>query len=156
MADTAQNGGVMRRWANEDSWWVRYDNLRPAGGYEAAWLVLCEHGVGEQGSPGLLQSNLVKIRDKIYDRDPGIPIVMSPLNLFHTGNTCDLTNGNEIPLAGDVMTGNIVAVDPNVSRGPWIGTPDGLQPSELYSDDCHLNDAGIRRAAQQAVDFFDN
>lgn len=145
--NTAQGGQAMREWSQPSGGpWDLYESMRPASGYSAVWLNLCQ-----RAADGLDQSVVDTVIANIRARDPNAPIVISPLN-FYVEESCSRTNGNEIPNAGAALADATAANDPGVFRGPDLGP---LGPALLRSDHCHLNTAGITFVGQQMRRYFD-
>lgn len=147
LINTAQGGQAMTEWAvGAGGPWDRYERQRPTQGFSAVWLNLCQRA-GDGLSQGLVDTVIANIRR----RDPGAPIVISPLNFYETED-CPATNGNEVPNAGKGIADHTAAADPTIFRGPDLGP---LPPSHLSTDRCHLNDTGRRLVGQQMVAYFD-
>ena len=147
MINTAQGGQAMREWMVASGGpWDRYEAMRPAAGFSAVWLNLCQ-----RAADGLDQTIVDTIIANIRARDPDAPIIISPLN-FYEEESCAVTNGNEIPNAGATLADDTASTDPDVFRGPDLGP---FPTSMLRDDECHLNAAGITRAGEQLQTFFD-
>ena len=147
LVNTAKGGFAIADWAGSDQPWSSYDRARPEQGYSGVWVNLCER-IGT----GLSASNVQAVLDKIWARDPGVQVWMSPLN-FYVEETCDVTGGNEIPNAGASMANDFASSSPDVSRGPDLG-PVPLE--HLQADQCHLLPSGEQLVGSQLVDFFDS
>lgn len=153
----ALGGGTAPAWGDPthdrySRYWGRYDQQRPAHGYDAAWAQLClrfdEHlGRFDEAE----QSWVTHIVEQIRERDPGIPIWVSPINSFGTGLVCGLTGADGPQIADDTADWAAENLD-QVFRGPDLGP---LLAEHLRADSCHLNNAGRRRVGEQLVAFFD-
>ncbi len=151
-------GGSVGIWGNDgprryDRYWGMYDDRRPGAGYAAAWVQLCirttEHG-GSFSSD--IQRWIEHIVDEIHERDPGIPIWISPVNTFEEGHLCP-TIGEEGPaIAAEAADWAAETIDV-VDRGPDIGPVlvSQFDPGEA----CHPNFEGQAVLGAQLVEFFD-
>lgn len=144
--NTAQGAATISRWADGGRAWGRYDDLRPGSGYTGAWVNLCQNI--NQGP--LTQADVLSVLDLIWDRDPGIPVWLSPLN-YYTDDDCAQTGGNLIPDQGAVLADMISSQHSDVHRGPDLGP---LSDS-MTSDNCHPNAAGEALVGGQLEGFFD-
>jgi hypothetical protein len=147
LVNTAWAGHTVEYWAvNSDGWDEHYLPLRPEDGFDGAWFNLCE-----RVSAGLTLENAETVLAKIWEIDPGIPVWVSPLN-FYEDEECDVTNGNQIPNEGSIITDTLVANYELVERGPDLGP---LTGDHLRRDLCHPNRDGITFLSTQLQDFFD-
>ena len=143
---TAQSGVETRDWANLDEPWVLYDQERESSGYESVWLNICQ--TTQTGEP--TANEVLLVVDRIWDRDPNIPIFISGLNYFET-EECELTDGNYIPDVAAKLANMLVLTNDLFLRGPDLGPV----PADFISDGCHFNRAGEEFVGQQLADFFD-
>ncbi len=141
-------GGSLAKWAAfVPEFWAIYDESRPAGGYEAAWVQVCLRA-GEIDHD--LEAEVTAVVDEIVARDGDIPIVVSPLNLYVDGHVCDATGADGPATAAALADWSVENL--GTLRGPDTGP---LGPEELRRDGCHLNDAGIGLVGDQLVVHFD-
>lgn len=148
LVNTARAGHTVEYWAvNSDGWDEYYLPLRPEDGFDGAWLNLCE-----RVTAGLTLENAEAVLAKIWEIDPGIPVWVSPLN-FYESEDCEVTNGNQIPNEGSVITDTLVANYELVERGPDLGP---LTADQLRRDLCHPNRDGVTFLGTQLQVFFDD
>ena len=148
LINTAHAGHTVTYWAtSQNGWDEHYLPQRPADGYDAAWVNLCERAVNE-----LNVDNVEAVVAKIWEIDPDIPIWISPLN-YYEAETCIVTNGNQIPNDGAVIADQLVADNELLQRGPDLGP---LGESHLRRDACHPSSNGIAYLGSQLIAFFDN
>jgi hypothetical protein len=148
LVNTAWAGYTVEYWAiNSNGWDDHYLPLRPEDGFDGAWLNLCE-----RAATGLTLENAEAVLAKIWEIDPRIPVWVSPLN-FYEGEDCEVTNGNQIPTEGMLITDTLVATYELVKRGPDLGP---LTVDHLRRDLCHPNRDGITFLGSQLQGFFDN
>ncbi|REK34029.1 MAG: hypothetical protein DWQ20_07075 [Actinobacteria bacterium] len=150
-------GGSPPSWGDpsEDrypEYWGIYEDRRPATGYVETWVQLCLRSSEHQGSfDETEQAWITHIVDQIHQRDPGIPIWISPVN-FYEGIVCDAVGADGPAIAAEASDWAASAL-PGVFRGPDLGP---LTSAEVgVRDDCHPNQAGQRLLGGQLVDFFD-
>ena len=148
------DGITLRGWSQGNSpGWEIYDQLEPAGGYTAAWFMMCLFNTEHDGSmSGFHQDQVTAVVDNIRARSGNIPVYLSPLNSFEPGHVCSLTGLGGVEVAAAIADWGASNL-PNVLRGPDTGP---LSPSQLVSDGCHLNTAGVAFVGQQLVAFFDS
>lgn len=148
LAPTARWGTSMSQWASSRNqrFWETYDELRPADGYSAAWLNLCARVSKRDGTPLLTQSHIDAVLVKIWQRDPGIPVYINPLNSF-TDEQCPTSGGNTVPALGAVLADDTAAAYADVYRVDDLGPIDG--------EPCHLTAADQLLIGDQLVSIFD-
>ncbi|MGA9597733.1 MAG: hypothetical protein WBV06_16380 [Acidimicrobiia bacterium] len=151
-------GGSIAVWGNPgparyDRYWGLYDDRRPTDGYTATWFQLCIRTTEHKGSfNDEIKGWIQHVVDQIHERDPGIPIWISPVNSYTDGLVCP-TIGEEgaaiATEAADWAAGNVSGVE----RGPDLGPihADELDPGEQ----CHPNLTGQSALGEQLVAFFD-
>jgi len=151
-------GGSIAVWGNPgvgryNRYWGIYDQRRPADGYTGSWLQLCVRTTEHNGSFNEdMKAWLEHIVGEIQERDPGIPIWISPVNTFEDDVVC-LTIGPDGPAiaaeAADWGAENLTGVE----RGPDLGpiSAEQIDPGET----CHPNLAGQGLLGEQLVAFFD-
>lgn len=145
LKNTAYGGFYLQKWAFK-KWPDSYAALRPAAGYDASWVVLCERFPNEL-SVAITQL----VIDRIWAIDPAIPIFISPLHEY-PNELCTVTGGNSIPDAGKEVADLMAAADPLIFRGPDLGP---LSTEHLRGDNCHLTDDGAAFLGGQIAAFFD-
>lgn len=141
-------GGSLPVWASGSAaYWSVYEELRPQGGYEAAWVQIClrAHEIG-----GDNEAQLTTVVDEIAARDGDIPVIVSPLNSYVEGHVCESTGADGPEVAAQLA--DFAADALGAVRGPDTGP---LAPEDLRRDGCHLNDAGLELVGDQLVAFFD-
>ena len=151
LVNTAQGKASISRWADPGSQaWVNYDRHRP---YSGVWLQLCERADNGNPDQGLIRAEVDAVLDLIWERDPGIPVYMSPLNFYGPTNDpeCRVTDGNFIPDQGAGLADDYSDSDPLIHRGPDLGP----LTSAMTSDNCHANTTGIALLGAQLVEWFD-
>lgn len=151
-------GGSVEVWANTrvaryDRYWGMYDERRPADGYTGTWLQLCIRTSEHRGSfNDDIKGWIEHIVGQIQERDPGIPIWISPVNTFADDVICD-TIGKEGPAiaaeAADWAADNV----PGVERGPDLGPINESQMDP--TSECHPSRDGSLVLGEQLVEFFD-
>lgn len=145
LKNTAYGGFYLQKWAFK-KWPDSYVALRPAAGYDASWVILCER------FPNELSVEITQlVIDRIWATDPGIPVFISPLHEY-PNELCSVTGGNSIPIAGKAVADLMAAADPLVFRGPDLGP---LGTEHLRGDHCHLTDDGAAFLGVQIAAFFD-
>ncbi len=129
-----------------DAAWRKYDSARPAGGYEGAWVQMCITN-GTPDPNGLL----TEVVDQIHQRDPGIPIYLSPINQFEEGQVCSRIGPDGFEVSSAVAEWGLANLP--VQAGPVTGP---IGPGTVASgDNCHLNDQGVALVGDQLVAWFD-
>jgi hypothetical protein len=151
-------GGSVAVWGNPgparyNRYWGLYDERRPADGYTGTWFQLCIRTTEHNGSfnddiKGWIDHVVVQIQE----RDPGIPIWISPVNTFADGLICPTIGEEGAAIAAEAADWAAETID-GVERGPDLGPihADELDPGEQ----CHPNLAGQRALGAQLVGFFD-
>jgi len=127
--------------------WATYEGVRPATGYEAAWVMMCIKDDDGADSETLL----TEVVNQIHLRDPGIPIYLSPINQYAAGHVCGRIGARGFDVGAAMVEWGIANL--GVDRGPVTGV---LTTDLLRSDMCHLNQAGIDLVGAQLVEWFDN
>lgn len=151
-------GGSVSYWGDpvereHDEYWNKYDSRRPPPGYEETWLQLCLRSDEHEGSFDSAEMEWVAhIVDQIHERDPGIPIWISPVNLYADGVECRAVGIDGPAIASEAADWASESLE-DVFRGPDLGP---LTASEVIDDQCHPNRAGRTLMGQQLVDFFDD
>lgn len=151
-------GGSVAVWGKPglgryNRYWGIYDQRRPSDGYTGSWLQLCVRTTEHNGSFNEdMKIWIEHIVGEIQDRDPGIPIWISPVNEFAADLVC-LTIGEEGPAIADEAADWAAENLSGVERGPDLGpiSAEHLDPGET----CHPNLDGQRLLGEQLVEFFD-
>ena len=129
-----------------DSAWRKYDSGRPAGGYQGAWVQMCITS-GTPDPNGLLSV----VVDQIHQRDPDIPIYVSPINQFDEGHVCSRVGPDGFEVSSAVAEWGLTNLP--VQAGPITGP---IGPGTVSSgDNCHLNEEGVALVGDQLVAWFD-
>ena len=151
-------GGSVGVWGNDGParyrrYWGMYDQRRPESGYTAAWVQLCIRTREHNGAfNSTIQGWLEHIVAEIHERDPGIPIWISPVNTFADGLVCS-TVGEQGPSIAAEAADWAVAEIAGLERGPDLGP---VLAEHLDSgEECHPNLAGQAVLGEQLVEFFD-
>ncbi len=150
--------GSVAVWGNEGTgrsarYWGLYDERRPAGGYQAAWVQLCIREQEHEGSfNSRIEGWIERIIAEIEERDPGIPIWVSGVNTFEDGHVCRTIGPDGAAIAAEAADWAAATID-GVGRGPDLGPvlTTHLDPGES----CHPNLAGQAVLGEQLVAFFD-
>ena len=151
-------GGSIEVWGNPrparyKRYWGMYDSRRPADGYTGTWLQLCIRTTEHNGSfNDNIKTWIEQVVGQIQERDPGIPIWISPVNTFTDDVTCS-TIGKEGPAIAAEAADWAVENLPGVERGPDLGpiSADQMDPTS----ECHPNRDGSLVLGEQLVEFFD-
>lgn len=151
-------GGSVEVWGNPrparyQRYWGMYDSRRPADGYTGTWVQLCIRTTEHHGSfNDNIKGWIEEIIGQIQERDPGIPIWISPVNTFADDVDCS-TIGPEGPAIAAEAADWAVANLPGVERGPDLGpiSADQMDPTSA----CHPNRDGSLVLGEQLVEFFD-
>jgi hypothetical protein len=151
-------GGSVPLWGDPSNseyatYWSLYDSRRPAEGYPGTWVQLCLRTGEHLGAfDADEQEWITHIVEQIHQRDPGIPVWISPLNFYADGLVCE-----SVGVAGPAIAAEAsdwaAATLGGVSRGPDLGPL--TQQHIGVRDSCHPNSAGESLLGSQLVAFFD-
>ena len=129
-----------------DAAWRKYDGARPAGGYAAAWVQMCVRANDDHDPNDLLSEVVSQIRQ----RDPDIPIYVSPINDYAAGHVCSRIGPDGFAIGEATVEWGVANL--GVMAGPVTGP---LTVDMLGGDDCHLGPAGVELVGSQLVAWFD-
>jgi hypothetical protein len=129
-----------------DAAWRKYDSARPAGGYAAAWVQMCIRADDEHDPNALLSEVVSQIRQ----RDPDIPIYVSPINDYEEGHVCGRIGPDGFAVGEAAVEWGVANL--GVVAGPVTGP---LTVDMLAGDGCHLGPSGLDLVGSQLVTWFD-
>lgn len=158
LASGGLGGGSVSFWGDSagrehGEYWDKYDSRRPPAGYEGTWVQLCLRTDEHNGSFDSTEMDwITHIVDQIHERDPGIPIWISPVNLYADGVECRAVGIDGPEIASQAADWASESLE-DVFRGPDLGP---LTSNDVIDDQCHPNRAGRTLMGQQLVDFFDD
>ena len=126
--------------------WRKYDSARPASGYASAWVQMCIRA-DDDHDPNALLSEVVS---QIRQRDPDIPIYVSPINDYEEGHVCGRIGPDGVAIGEAAVEWGVANL--GVVAGPVTGP---LTTDMLAGDGCHLGPSGIALVGGQLVAWFD-
>ncbi len=126
--------------------WRKYDSARPGSGYASAWVQMCIRA-DDDHDPNALLSEVVS---QIRQRDPDIPIYVSPINDYEEGHVCGRIGPDGFAVGEAAVEWGVTNL--GVVAGPVTGP---LTTDMLAGDGCHLGPSGIALVGGQLVAWFD-
>jgi hypothetical protein len=151
-------GGSVPLWGDPSNseyatYWSFYDSRRPAEGYAGTWVQLCLRTGEHLGAFDADEQEWVThIVEQIHQRDPGIPVWISPVNFYADGVVCDSVGVDGPAIAAEASDWAAATLG-GASRGPDLGPL--TQEHIGVRDSCHPNSAGESLLGSQLVAFFD-